>query len=368
MAVERYCFDDPVGLYGYESQERLAKGVIRASVRYADAIIATESIDEFQYTELSMAPPEEVHLGTIVESRDAHFGYALAVSLGETAVIGAYCLVERDGEPRIKDQPKALEIARSETYGSNQDYKDEVKKLMLNFDKTELDTIMRILGKVTVSIEIANELGTFDRAAFKELGVAAQRKKEDEIREDKATLRKLSAVEPFTFYAVHNNGRNMPDNLVLPDNSESDSIEHISEWTEFIDAANGLVERECDADQGVSHVNLQHEIDTKMYCVTLIANHGRLSGAQLLRLEQTDAWQSQYFDINSDKDEDGAGLNMVSQMWNRTAVVACLHDGEIIDNETYEEYRRLAETSLKKVFKQPLKLVRPQDIEKRPAA
>lgn len=368
MPVETYTYDEPVGKFSYESHERLAAGVISASIRYEDAITAAGLMDEPHYSELlgsevTTVPSEEVHLGTLVESRDAYFGHALAVSLGETAMIGVYCRVRRDGEPTI-DELKALNIARTKTYSSNQDYKDEVDKLTRGFDKTQLEAIMRILGKVTVSLEIAHELGSLDQKDFKRLSAVAQRKKEAEVKDDVMVLKRLSAVEPYTLYALQIN----PELSARTSQPKHNEIIHISEWTEFTDAATDLIDREADPGQVVSHVNLQHEIDNEMYYIKLIARHGQLAGAQVLCEVQTDAWKCQYFKIDSDEDEDGAGLNMVNQMWNRTDVISSLREGGVIDNEIYEGYRSMAEDSLEKVFTESMKLVRPQDIIKRPAA
>lgn len=376
MLTNTYPYDEPLGLYGPESHERLAKGVISASVRYTEAVMTPETEkNAMEDISLPTTSLDEIHLGTLVESRDAHYGRALAVLLGEEAVIGAYCLVGRDGEPEIKTI-KSLAIAQPSTYESNQDYKDEVEKLTLNFDKTELETILRILGKITIGQEIAQELSAFDRKAFKKLEVSAQRARIEAIRRDRETLKRLAAIEPFTLYALHTSdltkqslfpGKATPELDHEIDLSPQRQIEHISEWMEFIEAANDRIKRESDLGLAVLCVNVQYEVDNKRYHVKLIAEHGQLAAAQVLCEDHTGHWQSQFFEINSDGDEDGAGLNMVSQMWNRPAILSSLQHGETIDNETYEGNRLLAENNLRKAREAPTPVYIHGHI-KRPAA
>ncbi len=363
----QYQYDEPLGLYGHESQQRLAQGVIQDLVRYEETHENVVVRAKLPYLGVSRPPIEEFRISSIVESSTARLGYALAVappSESDRATMGGvFYSIDRE-DPGVVEQ-KDLVVARPETFRSNLDYKDEVAGLMHRFDKSELEAVMRMLGKMTTSLELARTLQVADEEVPAELSIAGQMKHATKIKHTKSILKRTSVVEPFVLSALHNHSRHKLHNLFPKDRPfqkphdrdiEPVRAEHILEWQEFTDAASDLLDKESVPDGTTSYVNVQYEQEGKIYYIKLAADSGQLFGVQIL-CDDTGAWKTQLFDLETHNDEDRDDLNLVSPIWDKDELLAGLRHGEVINDEAYECYRALAERSLTASFKTPDNLI-----------
>lgn len=377
MTEEKYSFDEPIGLYGYESRERLAGAVMKDLVRYEEMLeVTVDPLAELPYLGVPYARPDEFRLGSLVESETARIGYGLAVAKpgpDQVNMGGIFFRVDRGAGPSVEED-KLLAVASPITYTGHEDYKAQVEGLMHDFDRGELEAIMRMLGKMTASLDLASSLRGVEEDKLAGLSIPAQMKRDADIKRKKSTLARLSLVEPYVHFALRNYSKK-DLNAMYPveyqpriagevSNQSSDSI-HIVEWQDFMTTAEELLANEASSEQAASHVNIQHEIDGKLYYVKLATENGRLFGAQML-CDNTGAWKSQRFDL--DEADDDSGRNIVGSFWDKDEILACLRNGEVIDDESYEYYRLLAEDSLKTEFEKPANVIQIDAIKKRPAA
>ncbi len=364
MSVESYIYDEPVGIYGHESHERLARGVLQDLVRYEEALKA----DDSQYSlpgleaEDSITHPEEFRISSIVESRDARLGYALALANPEaspSALGGVLYRIDREDPAVLED--KTLVVARPETFQSNQDYQAQIDGLMERFDKGELEVIMRMLGKMTSSLELSREMHTINDDDLSALSVAGSMKQAAKTQRMKSILKRVAGVEPYVLGALHIQRQKelhslFPDSQLFAEKAETPPAnEHLLDWTDFVEAADKLIKNEADQASDVAHVNVHYEVDGKLYYLKLVAEQGELTGVQML-CDDTGAWKSQLFELNTSHDEE-ADLNIVSPIWDKPDIIDSLQNGEIIDDKRYEVYRQLAEKSIEDSFSNPEKLI-----------
>ena len=365
MAGEQYVFDEPLGLYGYESHQRLAIGVIRDLIRYEETFEGTKDpLSELPYLGVSTSRPDEFRLGSLVDAPTARIGYGLALARPDadrSAMGGVFFRVDREEGPSVQED-KLLSIARPNTYSGRDDYEDQLESLLFSYDKRELEAIMRMIGKMTVSLELAHGLRAIDDEAAGELSIPSRMRHDAGHKRDKEALSRLSLVEPCVHFALrHHSKRQL--NALFPteqplerqrsdsapeDTAEPDEKIHIAEWQQFMSAAENLVKRESRSGVPFTHVNIEHEVDGKIYYVKLVAENEQLVGVQML-CDDTGASKSQLFNLARADDDDG-GHNIVSPFWSKSEIVSCLSSGTIIDDESYEYYRLLAEKSLQAKF------------------
>lgn len=377
MLVEKqYHYDEPVGIYSHESHERLARGVMQDLTRYEEVHKTAVDATELPHFGAEAAPSEESRLSSIVESRDARLGYALALASPDqtdsAAKRGVLYHIDRE-DPRVLEH-KELVVARPETFQSNRDYKAQIEGLMERFDKGELEVTMRMLGKMTCSLELSREMRAVNDDELAGLSVAGRMRQAAKVQRTKSILKRVAGVEPYVLGALHidrqhelralfPNFQSFDETLENPDPNE-----HILDWEEFVETASNLIQAEADPDSSVTHVNVRHEIGDKLYYIKLVSEEGQLSGIQML-CDDTGAWKTQLFELGAAEEDGQDDLNTLSPIWDKSDILNSLQSGETIDNKCYEYYRRLAEKSIEDSFNRPDNLILiPPMTSKRPAA
>jgi hypothetical protein len=378
MSGERYIFDQPVGIHGYKSHELMAEGAIKSLIQYEDELDkGADPLEELVYMGVARDKPDEFRLSSLVESPAARMGYGLALATpnqSDRANMGGILFrVDRDNGPSVAEV-KPLIVARPETYAGNQDYQAQIEELIFSFDRGELESIMRMVNKMRDSLELARKLRTaeIDEEVLDRISVPARMRKDAETKRTKQTLARLSLVEPYVHFALRHHSKS-DLNTFFPveqpmrtsaDAAETDSERlHILEWHEFMLAARDLIDREADPRRQIAHVNVQYEISGKLYYVKLATERSRLFGVQVL-CDNSGAWESQRFDLDQPDDD----RNIISHIWNKDDILACLLQGEIIDDESYEYNRLMGEDSIKAAFDNSAAIIRIDEIKKRPAA
>ncbi len=375
MSRESYIYDESLGIYGHESHARLARAVMQDLIRYEETCENVGNFLELPHLDMTAVPDEEFRVSSIVDSPTAKIGYALAVARADQSDVatmgGVFYRIDRE-DPSVQEN-KGLVVARPETFVSNRDYQDEIEGLMHRFDRSELEAVMRMLGKMTISLEMARKLQRAGDEGLESLSVAARMKADTEIKRAKDILERTAVVEPYVLSALHNYKQDevralFPVNRpFLGGETSRVNNEHLMEWNDFTQSVDELLRHENTPDSGDRHLNIHYEIDSKLYYVKLVIEDDQLIGVQML-CDDTGAWKSQLFDLYS-TDADESGRNDINPMWDKSEVLASLRDGEIIDDEAYEYYRMLAENSLKTSFSNKGELIQIKQVnKKRPAA
>lgn len=353
MSVEQpYRYDEPLGIYGHESQQRLARGVMQDLIRYEEIQLISRPPSDIPSTIERPVCTEEFRISSMVESHGTRLGYALALApldQADRATMGGIFYTVDRYDPAVIDH-KELIVARPETFRSNKDYQSEVEGLMHRFDKSELEAMMRMIGKMTTSQELAGKLLEIDELELSSFKVTAMHAESMRIRE---ILKRTAPVEPFVMSALHNHSQRdlgvlFPKNRPFNHNQHPrPQTEHILEWQEFMSTAEALITRETHPDQPLTYVNIRHEQDDRSYYIRLAAKDGQLLGAQIL-CDSISVWKAQQFNLSAADTEAQADLNRINAMWDedRAKIIESLRDGQVICDEDYESYRLLAVTSI----------------------
>lgn len=313
-------FDTPVQDYSRFSRTGLAQIAL-----YHLSRCGVEQLVQIDEAEAS-PNDDSFRLTSWVDPDDALFGNALAISrpyLRDDNFMSAYLYkVNRDTREILPEYPKSIDVPRR-IEGIRDLRGDEARswaaELAMFFDRDDLEHSLNMMTK-SASVFYSKRPPCIDKYVY----FALAESEADEL------------------------GRRFPgrvEDLIPQLTSRPHEKQHITEWTEFMNAASEVVMKNADPDRRISHVNIHCEIGDQTYYIKLAAENGELFGAQIL-CEQGGKWQSQLFEIDPDRDEDGADLNMVNGMWDRAAILASLRHGEVIGSVTYDYYRSQAEKSL----------------------
>ena len=369
MSHEYYAYDEPIGLWGHRSSEYLAKMVMAEFARHETAQIDAGFIESMGDSSNELTPMiDENRISSLVESRDAYYGYGLITPQLDRSdeLGGVWYQIKRDGtEPSIANVQN-FSFPRPATLTSLEGAQ-EVEQLAFQFDKPGLESIVRMLGKMSRRLQASrpSSMHESDNPSYGWLRtVASAPVEKDVLYAIKAgNLERLSLLFPSMKPSAAEQAPEAQDAQVA-------ETRHIVEWTAFINEAETLIHQQASPENTVSHVNLWHEVDNRTYYIKLVSMRGKLFGAQIL-CDDNGVWQSQKFDIGIDDNEDETDTNIIHQMWDQAAILGSLRQGEVIDNGTYEGYRSLAEKSLKVAFEASMRLVDLRQIDedkKRPAA
>lgn len=313
-------FDTPVQDYSRFSRSGLAQIAL-----YHLSRCGVEQLGQTDEAETA-ASDDSFRLTSWVDPEDALFGNALAISrpyLHDETFMTAYLYkVNRDSREILDEYPKSIEVPRP-IEGISDLRGDEARgwaaELAIFFDRDDLEHSLNMMTKAA-SVFYSKRLPCIDKYVY----FALAESEADEL------------------------GRRFPgrmEDLMRQPAGRPHEKQHITEWTEFMDAAGEVLRKNADPDRSISHVNMHCEIGDQTYYIKLAAENGELFGAQVL-CEQDGKWQSQLFEIDPDRDEDGADLNMVNGMWDRAAILASLRHGQVIGSVTYDYYRSQAEKSI----------------------
>lgn len=340
MQVEHYEYDRPLGLYGFESKQRLAEAIMREFGRYEqvsaaiapdvlpiEADASSELLNNFRLSNLVIEDDPTAHALAICPIDEPN----------RRGIEGLYYQINL-GSERAIDQPKNIFVTHRDCLASRQAREADAEELTNRLDKGELEAVMRMIGKLTTGLSAIEQI---------------PRKVVEQTLSHRAAIERAVRIEPRVRHALQEYNLDdlkelypgVPEAQVPQAQSPERSI-HISEWQEFLDGAMNLFRRESDANLAGATIAIRHEINSSTYYIKLVAEHGQLRGAQIL-CDDTGAWKTQVFEIDPEKDEaEAEDSNMVSQIWDKDEVLVSLRDGERIQDNMYEEYRLMAAKSL----------------------
>jgi hypothetical protein len=360
MISEEYRYDKPLGLYGFESKQRLGGSVVREFIRY-EQMTNSDSIKEFtaENTGSVVSLVGESRLSTLV-SADESIGYALAVAPSEhphrRGMDGIFYSVDLCDPPAVVNArsvfvSSAAMLTAKRTYATV--YEAEIQELTRRFKKHELEAILRIMGKLTTGLGLAARVPDEEPAHQKTISHKAI----SAFFRNREALKHATAIEPnvmraLQHYTLEDLSNFFPTNKHQSQNSSDAPIQDgspqetllILEWGELLDGAQDLLRREDDLRRPKATIAIQHTDNSHDYIMRFQAEYGVLRKVQVLCNDLSgDSWQAQEFNLQaSDESEEDLEMLQVDPRWDKAKILETVRHGKPISDEFYESYLALA--------------------------
>lgn len=358
---ESYRYDDPLGIHGWRSKKMLGGLILEEFERYEHSF-RTEDARLLSASNHGLEDPlvGEHRLSTLVPKNDIT-GYALVATQSENpnhrGIEGILYSVDLSNDPQVTESNNIF-ITASSLLKREVARQAEVKDLASRFDKTQLEAILRLTGKMVVGFAYQEALpeneGPTPDAYYTAKAMSDSLRRRDKINRAIAVEpRVLRALQHFNLdhlsllfpSSIKAEGSKIKPPIVKPYQVDQTETLHIFEWGEFTEAAASRLRRETDKTSLHTAVALQHITDEEHYVARIQAQAGTLTKIQVLRQAGSKDWESQEFDLRPDNDDDDLERLQINPAWNKEALLEAIQQGRPVTNEFYKGYLLLAAMS-----------------------
>jgi hypothetical protein len=245
-----------------------------------------------------------------VEDPQNKLGHALAVSKPYPApshkdlIQSRLYFVDRD-QHTLVDPPKLLAVEDTMP-ATGRRLTERASSLTTEFDHTEFALMLNMLGKVASGFN--GDRVPVDRDVFITLA--------DNHLYDLASMFSVSEKNP---------------------SAEEGELEHILEWTEFIEAVSKLFKDQADPAEPYREIAFQHEQGAELYAINLCGHYRAVSCIQVL-WQDNGNWQGRVYELDPIEDEDDLAGQQPDPTWDRQAILATVRDGLPIPNRLFRQY------------------------------